>query len=67
MTKEQIDTINNLITHLERSQSWIAKVSADTQEGDPTGIGFRAMRQWDINHALITNAKEVLWGWRRND
>lgn len=48
---------HELVTELEHSLAWIAKVAADQPEGDPTGLAARAMRQYRRTEDLLKKAK----------
>lgn len=47
-----------LLDACKTSLQWIAKVSADQPEGDPTGIGTRAMQQYAKVEQAIRHAEE---------
>ena len=46
-----------LLDALKASQAWLGKVAADCEEGDPTGIGQKAMRQHERNAIAIAKAE----------
>lgn len=47
----------DLLYACKTSLQWIAKVSADQPEGDPTGVGKRAMRQYARVQEAIRKAE----------
>ena len=51
------DTINDLLEACKSSLAWISKVSADQPEGDPTGVGAQAMRQYTKVEQAIHRAE----------
>jgi len=48
----------DLLEACKSSLQWIAKVSADQPEGDPTGVGTRAMHQYSKVEQAIRKATE---------
>lgn len=55
----ELEAINaEMLEACKNSLVWIAKVSADQPEGDPTGIGTRAMQQYAKVEQAIRHAEE---------